>query len=630
MKTSVLCLLLVLVIASVVVPLYLSGVMVKGETQLRKFSSYEALKNFLRAHSGSYYSHLEGRPSFFLNSPQTLKSMDSLGTYNLSPDYSKTNIQVEGVDEADIIKTDGQYIYIASGRNLTILKAYPPEEAQILSQVTLNQTIGGLFVKENKMVIFEDGYYYYGCYETFVTPVKSYPSYGAPEASVRVYDITDKSRPISTRNVTWDGYYFDSRMIGDYVYAVINEPVYANETWAALPRICVNGEVREIGATEIYYSNVSDYFNVYTTIVAINIQDDAQEPTHESILLGGTSTIYVSMNNIYITFQGYSEVLPSPSIATISLKPINASPTPISPPPISPIQETVWGTNVHRIHIENGEIDYVASGEVPGHVLNQFSIDEYNGYFRIATTTGEVWGWEESLSKNHVYVLDMNLDIVGRLEDLAPGEKIYSARFMGNRFYLVTFKKIDPLFVIDLSNPYYPKVLGELKVTGYSDYMHPYDENHIIGIGKETIEDESGDFAWYQGVKISLFDISNATNPQEIDKYIIGDRGTESPVLDDHKAFLFDRSKNLLVIPVSVAERPSGVPPWTYGTLVFQGAYVFNITLNGFVFRGRITHSPSYVERSLYIDNVLYTISGKKIKMNSLETLEEINEIELP
>jgi uncharacterized secreted protein with C-terminal beta-propeller domain len=276
-------------------------------------------------------------------------------------------------------------------------------------------------------------------------------------------------------------------------------------------------------------------------------------------------------------------------------------------------------------------------------VLDQFSMDEYDSHFRVATTTyGETTG-------NHVYILDMGLNIVGSLEGLAPGEMIYSARFMGERGYMVTFRQVDPLFVIDLSDPNNPRELGYLKVTGYSDYLHPYDENHLIGIGKETTEE--GEFAWYQGVKISLFDVSDVSNPQEIDKLEIGDRGTDSPVLWDHKAFLFDKSRNLLVIPileakVDPAQYPEGVPPDAYGEPVWQGAYVFHVSLDGGIEeKGKITHveniadpekeyyyyySPFAVERSLYIEDVLYTISQAKIKMNSLETLDYINEVELP
>jgi inhibitor of cysteine peptidase len=275
-------------------------------------------------------------------------------------------------------------------------------------------------------------------------------------------------------------------------------------------------------------------------------------------------------------------------------------------------------------------------------VLNQFSMDEYAGYFRVATTT---YG---QTTDNNVYVLDMSLNITGSVTGLAPTETIYSARFMGERGYMVTFKKIDPLFVIDLSDPYNPRELGYLKVTGYSDYLHPYDENHIIGIGKETTD--AGEFAWYQGVKISLFDVSDVRNPVEISKLEIGDRGSESPVLWDHKAFLFDRSRNLLVMPISVAEvdqskYPGGVPANARGEQVWQGAYVFDISIdNGLQVKGRITHieeptdleqgyyyyySPFSVERSLYIDDILYTISDAKIQMNDLENLDYINEVQL-
>jgi uncharacterized secreted protein with C-terminal beta-propeller domain len=216
---------------------------------------------------------------------------------------------------------------------------------------------------------------------------------------------------------------------------------------------------------------------------------------------------------------------------------------------------------------------------------------------------------------------------------------------MGNKCYLVTFMMTDPLFVIDLSNPAKPTELGNLTIPGYSDYLHPYDENHLIGIGKETTASEQGYFAWYQGVKISLFDVSNVSNPIQMANYTIGDRGTNSPVLSDHRAFLFDKSKNLLVIPVLEAkvdqsQYPLGqVDAGAYGQPVWQGAYVFNITLDsGLVLRGKISHlengvdiysSSYYVQRSLYIENVLYTVSDKKVKLNSLEDLTFIKEIEI-
>jgi uncharacterized secreted protein with C-terminal beta-propeller domain len=216
---------------------------------------------------------------------------------------------------------------------------------------------------------------------------------------------------------------------------------------------------------------------------------------------------------------------------------------------------------------------------------------------------------------------------------------------MGDRAYFVTFEKIDPLFVIDLSEPTNPSVLGELHIPGYSDYLHPYDETHLFGVGKHTVEAEEGDFAWYQGIKISLFDVSNVTNPIQMDNVTIGDRGSDSPLLYDHKAFLFDKSKNLLVVPILEAKIDTSkyfgeVPPYAYGEPVWQGAYVFDVSLfHGFVLKGRITHLKSemsiyeesyWVTRSLYIEDVLYTISSRKIKLNVLDDLSPILEIELP
>jgi uncharacterized secreted protein with C-terminal beta-propeller domain len=584
-------------------PLHLGG------NQISRFASYEELQNFIKTNAQYTGSHWTWREDF--------SSVGGKGVF-LAPaanGYSPTNIQVAGVDEADIVKTDGQYIYLVSGNRTIIVKAYPPEQAQVLSKIEVAGTVMGIFINGDRLVVFEEETPYYPYYDLPSSVEKTYMPYWSPKTYVKVYDVSDRTNPRLQRELSADGQYVSSRMIGDYAYVVVNEPVYEQDDEINLPKIGSGSNETEIQATDIYYSDVADYYYMYTTIIAMNTQNDDQEPTYETILLGASSTLYVSPDNIYLTFP-------------------------------------VWGTgmgdfdktSIHRIHIAGDEITPVASGEVPGSVLNQFSMDEYDGYFRVATTTHG----EKPL--NNVYVLNMALNITGSLEGLAPGETIYSARFMGERCYLVTFRNIDPLFVIDLSNPDAPKVLGELKITGYSSYLHPYDETHIIGIGKETVA-EREDFAWYQGVKISLFDVSDVNNPVEISKYEIGDRGTDSPVLWDHKAFLFDKSRNLLVIPVleakiNATQYPEGVTSSAYGQPVWQGAYVFDISIdNGLQLRGKITHvenitdpeqgyyyyyTPFAVERSLYIDNVLYTISQAKIMMNSLENLDYINEVELP
>jgi uncharacterized secreted protein with C-terminal beta-propeller domain len=557
-----------------------------GSATFKKFGSYEELKEFIKnARPQDYY--LYARSSSFTSG--TLKALDV-------NEYSKTNIQVQGVDEADVVKTDGEYIYVISGQKVVIVKAYPAEEAAVLSKITVDGTLNQIFINQQRLAIFYENY-----------------SDGETKTFIKIYGITDKENPSFKREITIEGRYFSSRMIGDYVYVITIKGAWLIDNEVSTPRICYEEKVKTVPATDIYYSDIVDYGYMYTTIVAVNVQEDGQEPNDETVLSGCTTDIYVSMENIYLAMcSGYKTVL-------------------------------------HRIHIENGEISYASDGEVHGTVLNQFSMDEYEGYFRIATTS-QITDISKNLfalmpSQNNIYILDMDLKIVGEIENIAPGEKIYSARFMGDTFYLVTFRKVDPLFVIDLSNPYNPEILGELEITGYSDYLHPYDENHVIGVGKETIAADEGDFSWYQGVKISLFDVTDMSEPKELAKFEIGDRGTDSPVLRDHKAFLFDREKNLLVLPVAVAkidesQYPNGVPPYTQGEIIWQGAYVFIISLEieeKILLKGTITHvengnvhdTSHYVTRTLYIDDVLYTISKSKIKMNSLANLSEINELNL-
>jgi uncharacterized secreted protein with C-terminal beta-propeller domain len=520
--------------------------------------------------------------------------------------YSQTNIQVAGVDEADIVKNDGEYIYVVTGNKISILKAYPPQNATLMSTIIFDEAYpAGIFVSGDRLVVLGSNYTETALGVTDSRTVYPYGYYGInTKTFAKVYDVSNRTAPKALTTFSITGYYFNSRMIGKYVYFVASQPSYVIYDTVILPKMYVNNVVREVQASEIHYSNSSDEYYAFTSFVALNFEDTTEEPTHMTIMMGGTSNMYVSLSNIYVTYPDIS-----------------------------------GETTIYRIRIRDNNLTSEARGKVPGHELNQFSMDEYGEYFRMATTN-----WMGSSQRNALYVLNMNLSIVGKLENIANGENLHSARFMGDRCYLVTFIKTDPLFVIDLSQPTDPKILGELKIPGYSDYLHPYDENHIIGVGKEAVGAEEGNFAWYQGIKVSLFDVSNVSNPVQMANYTIGDRGSDSPILYDHKAFLFDKSMDLLVIPVSVAkvdpsQYPDGVPPNAYGTVVWQGAYVFNITLaQGFALKGTVTHvddgaqvqnTTCWVKRSLYIGNVLYTVSDIRVKMNSLEDLAFIKEIDL-
>jgi uncharacterized secreted protein with C-terminal beta-propeller domain len=348
-----------------------------------------------------------------------------------------------------------------------------------------------------------------------------------------------------------------------------------------------------------------------------------------TVLMSGASTMYVSPENIYVAYPNW----------------VNGTDL----------------TSVYRVKIDGLKLILEAQGNVPGYVMDQYSMDEYNGNLRVATNlylySLTSTGTYESSQTNNIYVLDKNLATIGRLEGLGQGENLHAVRFMGEKGYIVTFIKTDPLYVIDLSQPQNPKVLGELKIPGYSDYLHPYDATHLIGIGKEAVAAEQGNFAWYLGLKVALFDVSNVNNPIQLANYVIGDRGTDSVALNDPKAFLFDQGKNLLVIPVNLAiinqtlvqQYPSNFP--AYGEMVFQGAYVFSVSTSGGInLKGTITHidsallnsqgqlkSPTdyyntynqWITRSLYIGNTLYTVSNSNIQLNSLTDLSKIATINL-
>jgi len=577
-----------------------------GHPVLLRFSSYLELETFLNRSGSSL-------PYYYLGRGQVVFA--AAESKDAALDYSTTNIQVEGVDEADIVKSDGEYLYLSSNVRVLIVKAYPPGKAKVVSEFKLNGTVIGLFINGDRLVVFESEYQAF----SVLRPEKM-PFYREPVTHIRIYDVKDKEKPVLVRTVSSNGSYFTSRMIGDYVYVVVSKPAYLRDGEVILPAVIDNGEVEVVQPSEISYANVTDYNYGFTIIIAVNVRDDEAKPTRETFLLGASRGVYVSQSNIYLAIPRYDH------------------------------EKGAEKTEVHRFRIDRSTIKPEASGDVLGFILNQFSMDEFQGYFRIATTTGHLArNRDQATSSNHVFVLNRDLAVVGRLEDLAPGESIYSARFMGKRCYLVTFKKVDPLFAISLEDPQKPAVLGKLKIPGYSNYLHPYDDNLLIGIGKETLEAEEGDFAWYQGVKISLFDVTDVERPVEVSKYVIGDRGTESPVLYDHKALLFDKKRNLLAIPVLVAEidesrYPKGVPANAYGDYVWQGVYVFNVNATSITLRGGVSHaskadliksgyyfySEYSVERSLYIGDFLYSISDKKIKINNLADLQQIGEIELP
>jgi uncharacterized secreted protein with C-terminal beta-propeller domain len=601
-------------------------------------------------------------------------------------DHSSTNVQVAGVDEDDIVKTDGNYIYSLSGKNVLIFKATPASETELLSTITLDYYPSGLYIDGDKLAVFGSNY--------DIKPLKEYsklvPGRNSYYADLRIYNVSDRKQPALEKRYDFEGSFQDSRMIGDYVYFVTQtSPVFAYYKTRPVPYMLEDGVVSAPASTpSVYYFDTSYTSKNMTSVNAINLKDTGSEVKTETYVLDGyQNAMYVSTGNLYITFSKYvsqqqltiavirdymlgklntddqekvkeieavkdyilSADEKSNKIMQIftdyiysqdesTQKQLNDELSSQVKAKYKEIMEATQKTNIHKIAIKDGTLTYVGEGSVPGSVINQYAMDESaDGFFRIATTVNAGWiqfGGEQLQSYNNLYVLDAEMKRAGAVEDIGVGETIQAVRFMGDRAYVVTFKRTDPLFVIGLTDNRQPKLLGELKVPGYSTYLHPYDNNLLIGLGKNT--DDKG--VEIEGIKLTLFDASDVSNPKEVNTYILGDYGSSSSAQYDPKAFLFSKEKNLLVIPATV-RKATGTDK--YDSKVFAaGAAVFGITPAGFEFRAILDHrtedekknaySGTEAKRSLYIGDYLYTYSDNFLKVSALSDLANLKDIALP
>ncbi|HHZ02542.1 MAG TPA: hypothetical protein GX396_06345 [Tissierellia bacterium] len=532
-------------------------------------------------------------------------------------DSSNTNQQVEGVQEGDIIKNDGKYIYVNTGRGLKIIDSNP-ENPKVVYTVPVpeNTSINEIFIAENKLIVIGQNSFFYimdepvtdapdKTFEAYIMP----PRYYEDRTNVLIYNIENIEKPVLEREYLFDGNYVSGREIDNNLYLITNKYINLGYNFYQKEDIEVplpyytdvlKNKRNEFGYENIkYFPNYIDSRYMYT--VGINLSDIESQP-HVDVYLGGSNTIYVSNENMYTAVTDYSYdyrieqgELYSPEYTT--------------------------STVIYKFKLNEGKIGTAVQGEVPGTIINQFSMDEHKKNFRIATTTGDMWN---NTSKNNLYILDENLKIIGKLEGLAPGERIYSTRFAGDRAYMVTFRQVDPLYVIDTSNPRAPLVKGMLKIPGYSTYLHLVDENYILGFGYDTEESEWGGTVT-GGFKISMFDVSDINRPKETFTEVIGSRGTYSELLYNHKALMFSLSKGLMAFPVN---RTSD----NYKT-DFNGAYVYNITNDSITLKNQITHRKAdmtygnEVRRIIYIGDYLYTFSDNIMQVHSLKTDQQISEL---
>lgn len=581
-------------------------------TELPRINNAETLQNLLYKSGANMY-----RDDYLLPSVNMMKEAapapqsTNIAATAEGADFSATNTQVEGVDESDIVKTDGSYIYQVKQNNaVAIVKAVPVQDMALTAKITLQQRPKEMYVNNNRLILVQDDYRYEPYLNVMEMPVTDrvqslmpMPPYRYRDQTVvTVYDTTDKTNPAKIDEYTLPGNYLSSRKIENSVYIITSESIY--QPFEPVYRI--NGQEHKKAYSEIrYFPDIQHqaYLHIATVQTGGTESDFALET-----FLGSGNNVYCSQNSLYIAANEYSPIFYQEGR-------------------ISRGQNSV----IYKFNLGN-TVRYASRGRVPGTILNQFSMDEYNGNFRIATTDQD---WSSGASSSGIYILDNSMQTVNSINGIAPGERIYSARFMGGRAYLVTFKQIDPLFVIDL-DPSNPKILGKLKIPGFSNYLHPYGDHYLIGLGSEVETVQKWDRA--TGIKLSLFDVQDVNNPLEVAKTVIGTSGSHSEATAEHKAFML--YQNILAFPITVyAPDPGG----TSSSFEFQGAYVYDLSLQSLQLKGRITHldqqdylkagqywygNDKEIRRIIYMNGNLYTISDHMILSNQADNMAELDRVE--
>lgn len=578
--------------------------------ELKRISSYDELVKLLKdreviaKREAGYYGLLE-EATADQKPTNTYSSSDAL-------DYSTTNLQVQGVDEADIMKNDERYIYkIIGQKSIAIIDT--KDQLKVVSRIkSTNLYFNTMFLDKDKLIVFASSPIY-NAYDIYLNEYDGYLR-NRESSALLIYDVKDKSSPKLIREIEVEGSIHSVRRIKNTIYMLTNKYIrglYENEFSKEdiLPYYkdnLISQDRKAIEVGDIWYKPWGNIRNM-TLMTAVDIE--GKKPIHVQALLGSTSEVYIDQDSLYLAEVVYTSLFGYRST-----------------------------TYLNKYKLDNQNITYLTSGSVPGSLLNQFSMDEYKGNLRIAVSI-------DNKNSHAVYVLDEKLNKIGNLEGLAPGENLYSVRFDGEKGYVVTFEQIDPLFVIDLKDPKNPRVLGELKVPGYSQYLHPIGTDLVVGIGRSTSEnirrDENGNEVVIgvvnAGVKLSLFNVKDMSNPKEINNIILGTAGSQSEALSNHKAVTVHKKKQLLAIPVSIVyDKQSGLDNFT-------GAYVFGIENGKLVGKAKLgqidspedtyskyrTYYGSNDRRVCYIGDKLYFLYGNKINEYELDNFKRTQTITL-
>ena len=508
-----------------------------------------------------------------------LKSESAGADTDNSADHSDTNVQVDGVDEADVVKTDGKYIYILSfyERRVKIVDVTGEKPRQLTSIKTEDIFNCDMYLSGGRLILLGEG-----------------NSEKQSTATAVIYDISDPNKPKELTRCKQSGNYLDSRLIDSRLYIITDFTINSDEITKGraesyVPSVSCKDYNGAVAAESVHFYNNCNYPQ-YTVISSYDIKDGSLCGTQS--VLGGSYTVYASTENIITCGFADSDGL----------------------------------TQVARFSIDGGEITLKASGSLNGSLLNQFSIDEYKGYFRFVLTdynylsktkssqTNEtVSASSYSISSteiNSLVILDGDLKETGKITDLAPGERVYSVRFMGNTTYFVTFRQVDPLFSADVSDPYNPKIIGSLKIPGFSRYLFPYGDK-LLGIGQNA-DEQTGRSGL---MKLSMFDISDPSNVTESSKTDISAKYSEA--LYNHKATIADYGKNIIGFP---AYGNSGLLYFVYS--YEDGKFVLKL-------KTELNIENQQNCRGLYIGKIFYIAAPHELQYYDLETFRLLGTLKL-
>ncbi|WP_249870139.1 beta-propeller domain-containing protein [Oceanobacillus saliphilus] len=560
--------------------------------------------------------------------------------------FSGTNNQVSGIDEGNTIKTDGEFIYFSRDNDIIIVSSQEPN-SQVIGKIEEdNFHTMEIYLKDNLLISL--GYSYETLREMEQSSdsdeaegldIEIYPPI-SQNLSARIYDLSDKTKPVKIREVSIEGDLTASRLFGNHLYLIANQyPHYrimedSEMDMRPFKKDTAKSESGEsVSYEDMYFFPDSSDTN-YLILASIDLTDMEKEADIKTYL-GASNHVYMSPNHLYLAMNKYNEA------SSHSTNSTNGSAEIMIAEPME------VDTEIFQFHIDNGNIEYHKSVIVNGSLINQFAMDERNETFRVATTKGGMWN-SDVPSTNNLYTYDLDLHPLGSVENLAEGEQIFSVRFMDNVAYMVTFEQIDPLFVIDLEDPEKPTVLGELKIPGFSNYLHPLDENHVIGFGQNTKLIQNGNRTEPQvrtdGLKISLFDVSDPANPVEKDNEIIGRAGSYSELNYNHKVLFKHPDSNLFGFPAVLYETKivtQGDATYEDQSFVYEGAFLYDITTeNGINLYDTISHQPtsqqdypdfeSEIKRIVSIGDSIYTFSNNQYSIYNLDSNSIVKTVDLP